>query len=127
MIDYTFIQEEGILFLNYSGVIKIDDFPQFLAEIEKMQEEYILPKVLLICSDYSQAKIEMTVENIPELFEMMQGYFSLFENIYEAFIHVNPFETALSQIASNQAKKQDTYVSEVFSTRESALEWLKKH
>ncbi len=127
MIDYTFNAEEKVLYITYKDTITFAEFPPFFEELAELKNTGVLPRVLLIMSDYTSAHIEMSPDDLPKMFMMMQQHFDAFDNIYEAFIHVNPFETALSVIAREHASQQSTYVSEVFSSSEMALAWLKKH
>jgi hypothetical protein len=126
MINYNYDVESKILFINYIGDIEYNQFPDFINELGQLRVQYELPSTLMILSDYTKGNIKMSIDEIPLIFGHMQQYFSYFNRIAEAFIHVNPFETALSLIARDQAANQDTYISEVFSSEQAAVAWLKK-
>lgn len=127
MIDYNFNHEDNILYINYHNEIIFEDYLQLFKDLELVIQKENLPKLLLVLSDYSDARINIGYEILPEMFLHMKKHFDNFDNIIEAFIHVNPFETALSLIAKERTAHESTYKSDVFASRESGLAWLQKH
>lgn len=124
MINCNFDRVEGILFVEFIGEITADELNNYIISVRENTE---LPKKLKILSDASKGKFAKKVgrKELMHFLEENKVTLSQKEAIHDAFVLSNAFEMALGMLYREFNKIQN-YKFNVFSTKEAALNWLKK-
>ena len=120
MITYSF-GESGILLVKLSGKVSFEDIKKYLSEFETIS---IPTKDLLSLYDLRDADLELKLENITFISDWANKISASFRIVRTAFLVNKPDITAYTILFKNSASKE--IAREVFSTREVAVDWLKR-
>lgn len=120
MISMSFNEELEILEVVYQGDITLDDILEYGKKYRDMK---YLPRKLNMITDATEANYLFGVSEIPILAKALRDNTKYFESIKSAMIQTRPIETAKS-VVMNQENISPNYRHKVFSTRDSAIEWL---
>ena len=124
MITYKFNNKIGILETVIIGDVSISDFVKY---ITSLIEDESLPPVLKIFTDASKGRIatDIKYEELPKIVEVNNNHLKKRELICDAFVLSSSIETALGQLYMELSNSKN-YFFNIFSTKESALYWLKR-
>ncbi len=120
MITFQLNNDLNILEVTYSGKIEFTDLVEFG---NKMYSDNTLPRILKILTDVTKAEYVLKHSEFKDLISALQKHVSTYNSVHAAFIQNKPKETAYSMILELEAKIPN-YHHAVFSTRESAINWL---
>jgi hypothetical protein len=120
MIISQFNTDLNILDVTYFGKIEFIDLIEFGNTI---YSDKSLPRNLKILTDVTKAEYLLKHSEFPSLVSALHKHISAYDSVSAAFIQNKPKETAYSMILELEAKIPN-YHHAVFSTRESALNWL---
>ncbi len=124
MITYHFNEKDGILNVKFEGVVSTNDMLNYILDLQNDEK---LPQKLKILSEATEAKFAEKVgrKELLKFLEENKKSLSQREFVYDAFIVSGSFETALGMIYKELIKVPN-YKFNVFSTKQAALNWLKK-
>ena len=124
MIKYEFNKLTGIVETTFEEEVSIKDVIEYILSL---REDKTLPKKLKIFTDASKGKFteDVTPKDLEKLIEENAISLSQRDFIYDAFVVSSSFEMALSMLYQELIEIQNYKVG-VFSTKEAALNWLKK-
>ncbi len=125
MITYKFNSKIGILETKIIGEVSISDFVKY---INSLIEDENLPSVLKIFTDASEGRFatDIKYEELPRIVEVNNNHLKKRELICDAFVLSSSMETALGQLYMELINSKN-YFFKIFSTKESALYWLKRY
>lgn len=124
MINCDFDSNEGLLFVEFTGEITVEELTNYIISVRENTE---LPQRLKILSDASKGKFAKRIgrKELLNFLEENRVTLSQKEAIYDAFVLSSTFEMALGMLY-REFNKIENYKFNVFSTLEAAKDWLKK-
>jgi len=124
MIHVYYNKETDILETQFEGKIGIGEMFDYIVSV---RENESLPQKLKIYSNASNAKFEGKVnrKDLVRFLAENKTTLSQKEFIYDAFVVSSAFEMALGMLY-RELNKIKNYKFEVFSTKEAAINWLKR-
>lgn len=99
------------------------DFKAMLAGIEKIKNNQLLSRDLIILEDARDAKAHLSLEEVDQLLELMSKTANKYNSIKHAVIHNNPESTAIALLFEHRITNPN-YKLRVFYTEEAATQWL---
>jgi len=121
MIITNYNQEEGILETIFEGEITVKDILDYIAISDFDKEN---PGVLKILSDGRNAHFNVSPAELNKIVEAAGKITSFHLYILDAMVVENPLDTAMTMLYEN-ISPVTKYKVKVFSTIQSAREWLK--
>lgn len=122
MIDIKFNTDINILENTLTGTIGISEV---LDMYHRVEQQKALPQNLKIIIDSQNARYSFTENELQQIANAIQHLLTKFSSIHEAIIQSSPYETAMA-VLYEQMVEFENFRFKAFSTREAALEWLKK-
>lgn len=120
MVSLKFDSGKNILYVEFTGEIRLQDISEYLRDLGKMKD---LPDCLDIIHDLTKADYRLRPEQISEVFRLIATQLTKHSRIRVASIHENPHSTAISTIIRERnAFKNVEY--RVYSTFEAGENWL---
>ena len=125
MIKYEYNESTKLVETVFEGEVSISDLIDYIIAI---REDKTLPKRLKIFSDASNGKLARKVKSkeLTQLLEENRITLTQKEFVYDAAVISGSIEMALGMLYK-RLNKIDNYKFNIFSTREAALNWLKKY
>lgn len=123
MISTQFNDKRGILETEWTGDV---DLKQILDYIDATRFNKDYPRRLKILTFTIEACFKLSPEDLPKIVEANFKSLEKYEMIIDGIVLENPLSTALSYLYQ-KLSTTNKYTFEVFSTSESALNWLETH
>ena len=123
MISVHFNQERGILESVWSGDV---DLKQILNYIDATRLNKDYPRRLKILTITLEASFLILPEDLPKIVEANLKSLEQYDIIIDGIVLENPHDTALSFLYQKLSATHK-YIFKVFSTSESALNWLENY
>ncbi|NVO18422.1 MAG: hypothetical protein HXX13_01915 [Bacteroidetes bacterium] len=117
-------EKQKIIQYKHWGILKIEDIGEAWQQLLKTEEFTKMGYNLL--SDYSEADFNFSVGNTMIVWDFFKSIQHILRNKKEAVIATNPFTTAISILFENEAYKNLNFEVKTFTTRDVALDWLRK-
>lgn len=123
MIQFTVDEKLKIVRLRYTGEIKLEDYTTLFGQLIESNSQAPFPKKFLVLSDYREAQVKIQPAQMGQIWALMEQHFHMIEKIKEALLHKSPYETALSEMAANEAH-DERYEMKIFAKENNAINWL---
>ena len=125
MITTNFNKRTGILETTIVGEISIEEVFDYIKTLRENKE---LPTKLKVFSDASKAKFseKVGIKDLQEFLEENETSLKQKDFIYDAFVISSSFEMALGMLYK-ELNRIVNYKFSVFSTKDAAINWLKKY
>jgi len=123
MIKHSFNKQLEILELVALDVVTVDQIIEYYISISKDDS---LPRDLKTLIDCTKAKLQIDLKKneIEKARVALQKAINVFDNMREAAIVVEPYETAVSMLFCEFSHDIKNYSFEVFCTHKASLKWL---
>ena len=123
MFTYHYDHELNVLIMKSTGKINVEDIK---GHYIKLPEWSVKIKNLLVLIDAEDTIMELTHEDIKQLFIPLVKAVKSFNTLQEAILVDKPAETAMATLFKIEFTNLDSYSFKIFSTKEAAMNWLKK-
>lgn len=111
-----------IIKYNHSGLISAENIEEAWRELLKIKEFTQLHYNLF--SDYRNGVFQIPRKSLPEIIEFMRKIEPVVKGKKQALIVDEPNSVAASILFKNKVNEEIGFIVKVFSTEESALQWL---
>ena len=123
MISTHFNGKKGILETEWTGDV---DLKQILDYINATQLNKDYPRRLKILTLALKANFKLSPEDLPKIVEANLKSIGQYEMVNDGIVLENPLDTALSYLYQ-KLSATNKYTFKVFSTSESAFNWLENY
>lgn len=121
MVENRFDPKDGILYVNISGEVGLQDMFQAM---EVLLFDSNLPKELKILEDARHATVLFNMNDLDIIAEKMQQSLKNFQLVRHAVIHSAPVNSAFTIIIEKKINVEG-YILKEFSTEKAAKAWLR--
>ena len=121
MRDYYYNEKLDILETRTLGILRITDI---IHHYDKLINIVNLPNCLKVLIDCRGSKLDVKIDEISSTNDAVKKALSKFENIQEAILVDQPYETVVATLFENYNADIIEYRFKVFCTEEAAKHWL---
>ena len=123
MISISYKQEDGLIYVKRSGVIRITDLVDYFIKVD---QDFRSHKRLYILDDARESESQFNHrEDLTLLTEVLKERIPHFDRVFAALVTDSPDTTALSDLYRVMTEKIHRYYFRMFSSTEAAKLWLK--
>ena len=119
MISFS-TNKSGVFIIKYSGVVSYDDIISSMKEFQKLE----LKRDLRILNDTLDAEINISAEELDEIYEYTNIISEKFNSFKVAYVVNKPKNTVISYLLLSMNNIRKTYKKTFFSYK-LAFNWLK--
>lgn len=120
MYELTYDKKDNILFVDGQGEI---DFDQIIRHIRSLDEYLKYSKELFILEDSRSMKLTIELDQVPLIADEFKKLVTKYNLVRHADIQTYPSNVAYAMVYQFKAKAPN-YNYEIFSSLESATNWL---
>jgi len=122
MIRSEYCEIRKVLFVEMRGIIGIEEM---LGYAKRLVMDLFSYPCFNILEDATNARFDFQIEDTHQIMDMMDRHLRGFRNIRHAMLRETPREIAYS-IWYKKKNRIENYTTQVFSSKQRAVDWLVK-
>jgi hypothetical protein len=120
--EIQYIHDDRIIIRKFAGEISFKEVMESWTHL--ISNELISPECIGIINDFTEAKLQMQMNNLDKLFDFFLTYYDVFKKIKLAVIMNTPAETVLPILAKEEHPQ---FKIQAFCTFDAAEKWVLKN